>query len=227
MAQQSIGINLSFTADTGKAKREIEGLISTLRNLGSVKGVDPTQKLTPQILEAQKAAVQLSIALQNATNVNTGKLNLTQFETQLQRSGKSLKDYRIQLEQLGPAGIKSFGDMATQIIKADATIKTSSKLLNDMWVTLKNTAKWEFSSSALKAFTGAFSTAFDYAQDLNKSLNDIRIVSGQSAEQMASFAVQANKAAKELSVSTTDYTNASLIFYQQGAGRIYYLGSQK
>ena len=33
---------------------------------------------------------------------------------------------------------------------------------------------------------------------------------------MANFAVQANNAAKELGKTTTDYTNASLIFAQQG-----------
>ena len=33
---------------------------------------------------------------------------------------------------------------------------------------------------------------------------------------MADFAKQANKAAKELSVSTTTYTDAALIYYQQG-----------
>jgi len=33
---------------------------------------------------------------------------------------------------------------------------------------------------------------------------------------MAKFAEEANKAAKELSTTTTQYTNASLIFYQQG-----------
>jgi DNA-binding transcriptional regulator LsrR (DeoR family) len=33
---------------------------------------------------------------------------------------------------------------------------------------------------------------------------------------MAQFARQANKAAKELGKSTKDYTNASLIYYQQG-----------
>jgi hypothetical protein len=31
-----------------------------------------------------------------------------------------------------------------------------------------------------------------YAQDLNKSLTDIRIVTGQSSEQMANFAREAN-----------------------------------
>jgi DNA-binding transcriptional regulator LsrR (DeoR family) len=33
---------------------------------------------------------------------------------------------------------------------------------------------------------------------------------------MAKFAESANKAARTLSTTTTDYTNASLIYYQQG-----------
>jgi hypothetical protein len=33
---------------------------------------------------------------------------------------------------------------------------------------------------------------------------------------MAKFAKEANAAAKRLSTTTTDYTNASLIYYQQG-----------
>jgi DNA-binding transcriptional regulator LsrR (DeoR family) len=33
---------------------------------------------------------------------------------------------------------------------------------------------------------------------------------------MAKFAFEANKAAKALSATTTDYTNAALIYYQQG-----------
>ena len=35
---------------------------------------------------------------------------------------------------------------------------------------------------------------------------------------MANFAVQANNAAKELGKTTTDYTNAALIYAQQGMG---------
>jgi len=61
---------------------------------------------------------------------------------------------------------------------------------------------------------GAVQSAYGYAQNLDKSLNNIRIVTGQNAEQMAIFAEQANKAAKALSTTTTEYTNASLIYYQ-------------
>jgi hypothetical protein len=79
---------------------------------------------------------------------------------------------------------------------------------------MKNTARWQLSSSMLHGFMGAIQTAHGYAQDLNDSLNNIRIVTGQNINQMTKFAEEANKAAKALSTTTTDYTNASLIFYQ-------------
>jgi len=85
-----------------------------------------------------------------------------------------------------------------------------------MWTTLKNTARWQISSSILHGFMGAVSSAYGYAQDLNESLNNIRIVTGNSTEEMAKFAKEANKAAKALSTTTTNYTDAALIYYQQG-----------
>ena len=64
--------------------------------------------------------------------------------------------------------------------------------------------------------TNSLSKAYSYAKNLNTSLTNIRIVSNESAENMARFAVQANKAAKTIGGTTVDYTNAALIYYQQG-----------
>jgi hypothetical protein len=61
---------------------------------------------------------------------------------------------------------------------------------------------------------GSLQSAYGYAQDLNESLNNIRIVTGRSVDDMADFAKEANKAAKALSTTTTKYTDASLIYYQ-------------
>lgn len=72
------------------------------------------------------------------------------------------------------------------------------------------------SSSLLHGLVGAVQGAYGYAQDLNRSLNDIAIVTGRSTNEMAAFAEQANRSAQALSVSTTAYTDAALIFYQQG-----------
>jgi hypothetical protein len=87
-------------------------------------------------------------------------------------------------------------------------------LVGQFLVTLKNTAKWQLSSSLLHGFIGSIHSAISYVKDLDKSLNNIRIVTGLSAEEMAKFADSANKAAKKLSTTTTQYTNASLIYYQ-------------
>jgi len=51
-------------------------------------------------------------------------------------------------------------------------------MLNEFFTTLKNTARWQISSSILHGFMGTLSSAQRYAQDLNESLNNIRIVTG-------------------------------------------------
>ena len=216
MAQQQLQVNLSFTADAGKAKAQIENLQSSLNKLMTMKPPTGINTTTESILQAQKAAAQLAVSLKNATDVNTGKLNLTAFSQELDKSGMRLSDYRKQLSNLGPEGQKTFANLAKSVMTADSAIKNTNTLVNNLWISLKNTARWQLSSSMIKGFMGAISSAFNYAEDLNESLNKIQIVTGNSADQMARFAVQANKAAKELSTTTTAYTDASLIYYQQG-----------
>jgi DNA/RNA-binding domain of Phe-tRNA-synthetase-like protein len=74
--------------------------------------------------------------------------------------------------------------------------------------------RWQLASSAINAVTSAATNAVSHIEDLDKSLNNIRIVTGKGAEEMARFAKEANKMAKELGTATTEYTNASLIYYQ-------------
>lgn len=207
-------VNLAFTADTGKAKAQLQDLQNQLTNL--VNKPHSQLGVTTDIQEAIKAAVELKTHLQAATNVKTGTLDFTKLNQSLKNSGTSLAAYAQKLQQLGPTGQQAFMTLAQSVAQAEIPIRRSNQMLTDLWVTLKNTARWQVSSSVLHGFMGAVQTAYGYAQDLNESLTDIRIVTGQSSDEMARFAQQANKAAKELSTSTTNYTKASLIYYQQG-----------
>jgi len=81
---------------------------------------------------------------------------------------------------------------------------------------MANTVKWGISSSIFNEMTSSVRQALQYVQSLDSALNDIRIVTGQSTEQMAAFAQQANQAAQSLGRSTMDYSKAALTFYQQG-----------
>ena len=215
MAKQ-LNVSLAFTADTSQAKNAIQSLVNDLNKLSSSTGLDKDLPITKEIMEAQVAAKQLGETLKSSFNADSGKLDLTKFTQQLKSSGMSLSEYGNKLSMLGTQGDQAFLKIAQSIAKTQTPLRQSSKLLTEFATTLKNTARWQISSSILHGFMGAVQSAYGYAQNLDKSLNNIRIVTGQNAEQMAAFAEQANKAAKALSTTTTEYTNASLIYYQQG-----------
>lgn len=214
-------VNMRFTADTGQAKqqlRDLQSSLDTLMNQIATKNikffdVNATKK---EIDEASAAVQELKIALDQATNVNTGRLDLSKFSKSLSQSGYTLQDFATHLENLGPTGDKAFVALAQSVINAEVPLKRTNAILDNFKKTLANTAKWQISSNLMHGVQGSLQKAYYYAKDLDRSLNDIRIVTGQSSDQMAEFAEKANKAAQALSTTTTNYTNASLIYYQQG-----------
>ena len=58
--------------------------------------------------------------------------------------------------------------------------------------------------------------AGQYVQELDKSLTNIMMVSGESRENMNEFAKSANEAAIRLGATTTQMTEAAKVFVQQG-----------
>lgn len=202
----TIGVN----ADTSKFEASLQEAVTSLQALGTKSQVVPT------LQKASTAALDLAKNLQSAVNTNTGKLDLSVFNKKLEDSGQSLRSYYNQMVQLGPAGTEAFLKVASSITQAELPLRRTNTLMNELWVTMKNTMRWQLTSSVLHGFVGSLEQAYGYSKNLDRSLNEIRIVSEKSAEDMARFAEQANKTAKALSTTTTNYTDASLIYYQQG-----------
>lgn len=216
-AARTVRVNLDFTATTSQAEAALSRLNTNLRNISSQTNLDTGGlRLPEQLNTASVAAIKLRENLQNAINVDTGRLDLSKFNHEMEKSGMSLKQYRDALVSLGPTGQAAFMDLSKAILASETPLKQTNVLVDKLWDSLKRTAGWQLSSTAIHRFIGTIQTAYNYAQDLNKSLNDIRIVTGYGSDKMAEFAKNANKAAKQLSATTLDYTNASLIYYQQG-----------
>ena len=218
---KQLNVTLSFTADANAAKREIQSLQQALNSLAVGKNLNwnngsGLSDLDNALMKARASAAELQAQLESAMNPKTGKLDLNRFNASLKQSGKTLRDYGNELALLGPKGMEVFNGMTRAIVNAEAPIFRVNSKIKELGVTLANTARWQLSSSIIHGLMGGMQKAYYYAQNLNRSLNDIRIVTGYSAEQMKDFAVEANKAAKALSTTTTNYTNASLIYYQQG-----------
>lgn len=214
MANKRFDYVIGFNADTSKLSSALKQLEVQLNKIatGKISGNFGIE----QIREASSAATQLGAHLKAAINIDTGKLDISKFARSLHSSNTTLSSLSASLTKVGPAGQVAFMNIARAITEAEMPLKRSSELMNKLWISMKNTVRWQITSGLLTGFTGAIGDAYRYAEDLNKSLNNIRIVTGKSTAEMAQFAKQANRAAKELNTTTTKYTDASLIYYQQG-----------
>lgn len=209
-------VRLAFSANVAQAREQLKSLQDELSKLSTLKDINVGTRLTKELEQASLKAADLKVMLEKATDINTGKLNLTSFSNQLTKNGESLSTYRKALSALGPQGEEAFLQLTQSVITADAALTTGSKKLNEFKKTLANTVKWQISSNITHGFVGEIQTAYNYAKDLDRALTDIKIVTEDNTGAMANFAEKANKAAQALSTTTKDYAQASLIYYQQG-----------
>lgn len=216
---QRVNIQLGIQADASQARSQIQQLQKDLSALTQVKFQDGSliPGLDPKSLgEANVQITQLKNALNSAFNAKTGKLDLGQFQASLQKSNLDINTLKATFQSLGPAGTTAFADLAKAVASAEAPVLRVGDGIRKFMTTFANSARYMVATRALNTFVGSIQNALNYAQDLNKSLNNIAIVTGASTDKMAEFAAQANKAAQRLSVTTTGYTDAALIYYQQG-----------
>lgn len=210
----NVQYTIGFNADISQAKKEVESLVASLQKVSKMSLDTPIKDSS--IKAASDAAQELQKHLQAAIDVNTGKLNLNTFNNSLKNANMSVSQLGASLLEAGEGGKTAFMQLANSIANAEVPIKRMNSTLSKWGTTLKNTVKWEISSNVIHGLESALSGAVSYVKNLNSSLNDIRIVTGYSADDMTRFAQQANKAAKELSTTTKAYTDASLIYFQQG-----------
>ena len=216
MAQNSqVNVGIKFRSDT----KEVESSLNKLK-----KSFQDLQKIKPgnfkgsreELQRIQKQALQVERALNRAFNPTLKTTNISSFKAELENSGISIKQLSTDMASLGPAGVRAFGLMTTEILTTNLQLKETNSLINSMGKTMINTVKWGIASSIMNTFTQSVQGAFQYVQSLERSLTNIRIVTGDSTEKMAQFAEQANRSAQALGRSTLDYSKASLTFYQQG-----------
>ena len=216
MAKQ-LNVNLAFTADTTQAAKQIQNLQTTLNQLTLNASLNNKLGLNKELTEATNQVTKLKSILSTSTDKDTGLLNFKTFNAEIKKSGINVEQYAKSLNKLGPDGAKAFSQLSAAVSNANLSFNKANGLMSELWTTMKNTLRWQLTSSALHSFIGGLEQAYGYAQDLNKSLTDIRIVAPEkSLGDMADFAKVANKQAKELGASTLDYVNGALIYYQQG-----------
>ena len=196
---------------------EKNGLNQIIKSLQQVQNEAKNIKINDEgFQKASKAAKQLESIINSSWNDKLNQLNLDKFNQSVKNSYGSVAELKNHLSGAGASGQAAFNSLASSVLNTNLQLRQSNQLLNSMATSMANTVKWGITSSIFNNITRSVQKAYYYAKDLDTSLNDIRIVTGDSADQMERFSKSANDAAKELGRSTLDYTKAALTFYQQG-----------
>ena len=218
----SIGMDINKN-DLNTIKTELQNLQRKFASLGDFSfatGMNFSgaksffNSLGTEFSKVQKDINQIGHALDKSFNARLNTIDFSKLNKEL--DGIDLNNIYQSLKKIGPEAVKSFDTMTTRIFTSNKALKQSHEWLDKIKTSLLKTTGWYLSSSAINNMANSIQQAYQYTLSLDKSLNNIQIVTKKSAEQMADFARVANQTAKELGVSTTDYTNAALIYYQQG-----------
>lgn len=213
--RKRIQYDVGFNTDTKqldevkKQLQEISKLTNTKFKQNGIFSTDEMQKI-------RSVATEVSNAINKAYNPKINSVNITKFNAELAKSNLTVKQIYDNFNKVGTTGQNAFRNLQTSLLTTNKELKQTHTFLDNIATTLSNTIKWNMASVAVNTFTDKISGAVSYIERLDSSLNDIRIVTGQSADEMDKFAVKANKAAENLGKSTLDYTKAALTYYQQG-----------
>lgn len=220
MANRKLTYDIAFRVESSG----LDALKKELQNIQNLRTSDML-KLNPQ-LDNHEAMLQLreiiseaeevEKALKSAFNQNLGTYNIAKLRQEIDKIG--IDKLYTNFSKLGSAGVSTFNNISSSLLFTNTQLKQSNKLLNDMATSFKNTVKWGISSSIWNNLTGSIQKAWNFTKNLDSSLNNIRIVTGKTADEMERFAQQANRVSQELGKSTKDFTDAALIYYQQGLG---------
>lgn len=161
-------------------------------------------------------AQNVRTALRDSFNAKLNTHNIESFNKSLEGAHTTIEDIYKAWSAGGTAGQNAFRSLSSQVLSTNIQLKQTNGMLDKMAQTFVNVAKYNFANTVIRGLSSSVQQAFGYVKSLDTSLNNIRIVTGKSADEMQRFAEQANNAAKNLGSTTTDYTNAALIYAQQG-----------
>lgn len=210
---KQIQYDINFNVNDTNLRKSMAALKQEISSLSTINIADNADE---QLKKSVNTAKQLQSILRQSYDKTTNEFNLSKFNQALKTQQTSIAEVGKDLMSLGGVGTSAFNNLANAITKAEIPAKRTFALFDNFKKTLMTSLNYTLSYGVINQFSQGIRSAVNYAKDLDSSLNRIRVVTGESAAQMDKLAQRANQAAKQLSSTTLDYTNASLIYYQQG-----------
>ena len=133
-----VTFNIGFKSDMTKVHADLENLKKQLSNITT----DPILVSEEDFKPAVEAAKTLRQALADSFDSSIQNIDLGKFSDSIRNSGSNLTDLATKLKGAGYQGNDAFKTLANVVTNAQVPVKKTSQLLDGMWVSLKNIAKW-------------------------------------------------------------------------------------
>ena len=209
-----VSYNIQTTLDASgiaKLQAEIRNVETELQRMANQNLISDRS-----LSDASGKLKQLRTLISSAFNSNLGMLDITKFTNGLKSANLSLVDMQKAFSTAGSVGDAAFLNTLGRLGKLDTGIKSVSRTTEKLFNTIGNTVRWGVVASGFQTILNSAHQTVQYVRDLDTSLTNIMMVTQQSKEQMNEFAQSANDAAKALSSTTVNMTDAALVFAQQG-----------
>jgi TP901 family phage tail tape measure protein len=210
----TISYNIQTTLDASgiaKLQAEIRNVETELQRMANQNLISDRS-----LSDASGKLKQLRTLISSAFNSNLGMLDITKFTNGLKSANLSLVDMQKAFSTAGSVGDVAFLNTLGRLGKLDTGIKSVSRTTEKLFNTIGNTVRWGIVANGFQSVLNSAHQTVQYVRDLDTSLTNIMMVTQQSKEQMNEFAQSANEAAKALSSTTVNMTDAALVFAQQG-----------
>jgi DNA repair exonuclease SbcCD ATPase subunit len=170
-----------------------------------------TLNQTASLAEINRAIAQLE------TKINRININI-QINEQAQNALNNLNQ---QLQNLNSNASRNIGgNINGQLNNVGNAARQASGNVDTLGESFKNAFSkfsiWMGASTAFFQFTHFVQDGISFVNDLNKSLTEISIVTGQNQDQVAALGEQYNKLAQQMGVTTNEIASTEAGLYRQG-----------
>lgn len=207
-----ITFDVGFRVDTKTLKSSLD----TVRN-----DVQRAFSVDESSIGINKSLSQAIVQAKNFENILTKAsssrgLSFISLNSELRKAGTTATQMVSDLNAGGAAFKNTTNEALVAFSNANRQAITLNDHIKEMGRVFMQSLKFTVAQQAIHTLQMSLQESFEWMVDLDAQLTQIQIVSGKTAQQMASVSEQIVERSRALKVAAQDYAEAAQIYYQQG-----------
>lgn len=221
MALYNLNIGLTIdTAKLDKAFRDITAKINELNEKGTLNGLRVSEEeKTKYLIEmtkvrdaVKKIFIERMYGIDPLAKMGMASPEIESAARSLNMLNESLGNSSI----MGQRAVARQKEFAEKVKKSREQVDPLQKAIQKLEKSFQAIALFSIAQFGFRGLTGTISDAIEHTKQLDKSMTNIRIVTGATTGELKQFANEYNEMAQKMGRTTTEIADSFGVFYRQG-----------